>query len=340
MRGLQPPARPPLRQRHADQPVRPERQLRPREQPRAAGAAAQGARGAAAWRRRVRRLGQRHAAARVPLRRRPRRRLRVPDGDRLRRPAAQRRHRRGRDDPPPGRTGDERGRLRRHDPLRRLEARRHAAQAARREPAGGARLAGGHLARGGPAPHLPERPLPHRATRRARRHDVTQSRTDHRRDRPGRRLSRRPAARQGLRGARHQAPRLAVQHRPRRPPLPGPARRGPALHAALRRPHRLDQPDPHHPAGAARRDLQPGGDEPRGGELRDARVHRQRRRHRHAAPAGGDPHPGPRKEDALLPGEHVGAVRAGAGGAADRDRRRSTRAARTPWPSSTPTGSR
>ena len=40
----------------------------------------------------LRGLGQRHAAARVPVRRRPGRRLRVPDGARLRRPAAQRRH--------------------------------------------------------------------------------------------------------------------------------------------------------------------------------------------------------------------------------------------------------
>jgi GDPmannose 4,6-dehydratase len=31
--------------------------------------------------------------------------------------------------------------------------------------------------------------------------------------------------------------------------------------------------------------------EPRAGELRDARVHGQRRRARDAAPAGGDPHP-------------------------------------------------
>ena len=38
------------------------------------------------------------------------------------------------------------------------------------------------------------------------------------------------------------------------------------------------QPDPHRAAGAARRDLQPRRAEPRGGVLRGARVHRQRRR--------------------------------------------------------------
>ena len=63
----------------------PERQLRPGQQPCAAGADPQGARGQAARRRRVRGLGQRHAAPRVPVRRRPGRRLRVPDGTRLRR---------------------------------------------------------------------------------------------------------------------------------------------------------------------------------------------------------------------------------------------------------------
>ena len=88
-----------VHQRDADQPVRAERQLRPGQQPCAAGAAAQGARGQAARRRRVRGLGQRHAAPRVPVRRRPGRCLRVPDGNGLRRALAQRGHRRGRDDP-------------------------------------------------------------------------------------------------------------------------------------------------------------------------------------------------------------------------------------------------
>ena len=101
----------------------------------------------------------------------------------------------------------------------------------------------------------------------------------------------RAAAGQGLRRPRHQAPLVLVQHRPDRPPLPGPARAQSALHPALRRHDRRDQPDPDRPAGPARRDLQPRRPEPRAGELRDAGVHRQRRRPRHAAAARGDPHP-------------------------------------------------
>ncbi len=44
-----------------------------------------------------------------------------------------------------------------------------------------------------------------------------------------------------------------------------PHERGVGLETALRRPDGRDQPDPGRPAGAARRDLQPGGAEPRGG---------------------------------------------------------------------------
>ena len=82
-----------------------------------------------------------------------------------------------------------------------------------------------------------------------------------------------------------------------------------ALLPALRRPHRRHQPDPHRAGGAARRDLQPGRPEPRQGQLRDARIHRQRRRHRHAAPARGDPHPQARGPHPLLPGQHLRALR-------------------------------
>ncbi len=70
---------------------------------------------------------------------------------------------------------------------------------------------------------------------------------------------------------------------------------------------------------AARRDLQPRRPEPRPGELRDARIHGQRRRARHAAPARSDPHPRHGEEDALLPGLDLRAVRQGAGDPAERD---------------------
>ena len=125
---------------------------------------------------------------------------------------------------------------------------------------------------------------------------------------------------QGLRGPRHQAPHLALQHRPHRPPLPGPARRRPRLHPALRRHDRLDQPDR---ASSSRcsptRSTTSRAQSHVAVSLRGARVHRQLRRARHAAPAGGDPHPRAREEDALLPGLHLRAVRPGAG---DRRRRR------------------
>ena len=72
------------------------------------------------------------------------------------------------------------------------------------------------------------------------------------------------------------------------------------------------EPDPHRPGDAARRDLQSRGAEPREGLVRDAGIHRQRRRHRHAAPARGDPHPRHGEKDALLPGLHLGALWQGA----------------------------
>ena len=62
--------------------------------------------------------------------------------------------------------------------------------------------------------------------------------------------------------------------------------------------------------------------------------------HRHAAPARGDPLPRAGEDDPLLPGLDLGALRPGAGDAADARPRRSTRARPTRWPSSMPTGSR
>ena len=58
---------------------------------------------------------------------------------------------------------------------------------------------------------------------------------------------------------------------------------------ALRRPDRRRQPGQPDPRDRAARGLQPRRAEPRQGLLRDARVHRVHRRHRHAAAARGDP---------------------------------------------------
>ncbi len=133
---------------------------------------------------------------------------------------------------------------------------------------------------------------------------------DHRRHRPGRLLSGGAAAREGLRRARHGAPRLDGEVRPDRAPArphhPAPGRPArPAL--ARRRAARV----------AAERDLQPRGDVVRRGLLdpadADGRVHR-RRRH---ADARGDARSLPR--GALLPGLLVGDVRQGARGAPDGD---------------------
>ena len=144
-------------------------------------------------------------------------------------------------------------------------------------------------------------------------------RTHHRHHRPGRRLPRRVPARQGLHRPRHQAPDVAVQHRPDRSPLRGSARPRPPVHPALRRSHRLVEPRPRDAAGAARRGLQPRRAEPRRGVVRGARVHGQLRCDGHAAAAGGDPHPRARRQDALLPGVDLGDVRPGAGNAAEGD---------------------
>ncbi len=69
-------------------------------------------------------------------------------------------------------------------------------------------------------------------------------------------------------------------------------------------------------------------------------IHRQCRRPRHAAPAGGDPHPRHGEGDPLLPGLDLGALRPGPGNPAEAKPRRSIRARPTARPSSTATGSR
>ena len=75
-----------------------------------------------------------------------------------------------------------------------------------------------------------------------------------------------------------------------------------ALLPASRRHDRFQQPDPHHPAGSAGRNLQPGGAKPCGGIVRRAGIHGQLRCAGDVADAGSDPHPGSGEEDALLSG--------------------------------------
>ena len=84
----------------------------------------------------------------------------------------------------------------------------------------------------------------------------------------------------------------------------------PRFIVALRRYDRRDQPDPHRPGDAARRDLQSRRPITCAGFVRDGRIHRQRRRARHAAPARGDPAAQTGREMPLLPGLDVRTLRA------------------------------
>ena len=135
-------------------------------------------------------------------------------------------------------------------------------------------------------------------------------RADHRDHGPGRLVPRRAAAREGLRGPRHGAPRVDREVRP---------------HRASARPHHAPPGRPARPALAGRRaarrqagrGLQPRGDVVRRRVLdpadADGRVHRRRR---HADARGGARGvPG----GALLPGLVERDVRQGARDAADRD---------------------
>ena len=144
----------------------------------------------------------------------------------------------------------------------------------------------------------------------------------------------------GYVGPRRQAALVVLQHRARRPSLSGSARARPAVPSALRRHDRRHQPDPHRAGDPARRDLQSRRAEPRAGELRDAGIHRQRRRARHAAPARGDPHPRAwrRRRASTRPRPPSSTARCRRCRRARR--RRSIRARPMPRPSSTPTGSR
>ena len=94
--GLSPAVRLRLHLGHADQPLRAGRQFRPHAEPRRAGADGQGARRHARARAGHRGLGHRRGAARVPLRRRCRRRHGLPDAELFRRGDRQSRARLGR----------------------------------------------------------------------------------------------------------------------------------------------------------------------------------------------------------------------------------------------------
>jgi hypothetical protein len=113
-----------------------------------------------------------------------------------------------------------------------------------------------------------------------------------------------------------------------------------AVHPALRRHDGCDQPDPARAGGAARRDLQPRRAVPCPGQLRDPGIHRQRRRARHAAPARGDPHPRAGEDRRASTRPRPPSSTAWCRRRRSARRRRSIRARPTPWPSSTPTGSR
>ena len=97
----------------------------------------------------------------------------------------------------------------------------------------------------------------------------------------------------GIRRSRHEAPVVVVQHRAHRPSHSRSARGGRFLPSALRRCDRRDQHHPHRAGNAAGRDLQSRGAIACAGLVRDAGIHRQRRRARDAAPARGHPHPRP-----------------------------------------------
>ncbi len=92
-------------------------------------------------------------------------------------------------------------------------------------------------------------------------------------------------------------------------------------------------------AGAPRRGLQPRGAEPRPRLVRPAALHGRRRRAGDAPPARGGPAARPEPAGEVLPGVELRDVRLGAAAAGARTRR-STPAAPTPAPSSTPTGRR
>ena len=111
------------------------------------------------------------------------------------------------------------------------------------------------------------------------------------------------------------------------------------VRAPLRRHDRCDQPDPHRPGDPARRDLQSRGAIACHGQLRDRRIHRQRRRARHPAAARGHPPPRPGKEEPASIRPRPRSSTARSRKFRRRRRRLSIPARPTPRPSSTPIGS-
>ena len=102
----------------------------------------------------------------------------------------------------------------------------------------------------------------------------------------------------------------------------------------------FDQPDPARAGDPADRNLQSGRAEPCRRQFREPGIYRQCRRHRRAAAAGSDPHPRHGKEDAVLSGLDLGAVRPGPGGSAEGNHAVLSALALCASPSSMPTGSR
>ena len=138
---------------------------------------------------------------------------------------------------------------------------------------------------------------------------MTKTRANHRHHRTGRVVSRRAAARKGLRGLRHGAPLERAEHLAHR----ASAR---SRHAEAGRSARSAVAAAAHRRGAAARALQPRGDVVRAGVVGSADADRR------VQLAGRDPHarrgPPGRSDDPLLSGLVERDVRQGARGAADR----------------------
>ena len=92
-----------------------------------------------------------------------------------------------------------------------------------------------------------------------------------------------------------------------------------ALHPALWRPDRRDQPDPHRPGDPARTRSTISPRRAMSGELRDAGIYRQCRRASARCACSRRSASWAWRKTPLLPGLDLGAVRPGAGGAAARD---------------------